>query len=154
MAVTTIPRTTRRRYWWRPICRWVDYGRQNTCGRWESRQGVARCFRGSPELAGKQPQRVAGIWHLIRSGEDACEGAPESSGQLFAINDDKSHVIFLHCEPGRRGAPPHLREPYCVHRAAFDVGLYRELTGGWVGGPRQAAKGYTHPYYPYRWKGK
>ena len=30
-------------------------------------------------VAGKQPQRVAGIWHLIRSGEDAREGAPESS---------------------------------------------------------------------------
>ena len=36
-------------------------------------------------------KEYAGIWHLIRSGEDACEGAPESSGLLFVLS---AHFLF------------------------------------------------------------
>lgn len=41
----------------------------------------------------------------------------------------------------------------CIVRSSMSVCI-RELSGGWVGGPRQAAKGYTHPYLSIPLEGK
>ena len=53
---------------------------------------VRRSSSFCPERStGSNRKEYAGIWHLIRSGEDACEGAPESSGLLFVLS---AHFLF------------------------------------------------------------